>query len=280
MENKELVQQHLTYMHYLQHKKFNEFDDATIYDMSDADGDLKKLREQKIKLLENFKKTGDVKFDEQVQRDLRAEIDRLDRKTGLEAREVHQIKQGRAYEFKMAGKKFQAKEADVVVTKVKDLNYQKDDDKLEQEKERLKQDIEAIMKKYASPITREKIEPELADFLKNILPKELLTRDMKDLMDRWPKTLDVIYEMHMFSTNKTLKDKENLNKFMSKLRIILLTNPITNIFFKDYSFITPPLIRINYMFVTIFTHFMMNGLAFLFLSEDRFERDVSPKLPI
>jgi hypothetical protein len=53
-------------MHYLQHKKFNEFDDATIYDMSDADGDLKKLREQKIKLLENFKKTGDVKFDEQV----------------------------------------------------------------------------------------------------------------------------------------------------------------------------------------------------------------------
>jgi hypothetical protein len=31
----------------------------------------------------------------------------------------------------MAGKKFQAKEADVVVTKVKDLNYQKDDDKLE-----------------------------------------------------------------------------------------------------------------------------------------------------
>lgn len=139
----------------------------------------------------------------------------------------------------------------------------------------LRRQIEEIMKKYASPITREKIEPEVAEFLKNILPKELMTRDMKDLMDRWPKTLDVIYEMHMFSTNKILKDKENLTRFMSKLRIILLTNPVTNIFFKDYSFITPPMIRINYMFVTFFTHFMMNGLAFLFLSQPRYERDVS-----
>lgn len=275
LEDKELVQQHLQYMHYLQHKRFDEFDDPEVYDMDGADGDLKKLREQKIKLLEEYKPTGDVNFDRQVQSELRAEIKKLDRKTGLEARDVQQIKEGRQYQFKMAGKKFQAKEADVVVTKVKDLNYIKDDAKLEEEKEKLKNEIDAIMKKYASPITKEKIEPEVAEFLKNILPKELLTRDMKDLMNRWPKTLDVIYEMHMFSTNKILKDKENLTKFMSSWRIIFLTNPVTNIFFKDYSFITPPIIRINYMFATFFCHFLMNALSFLFLSQERYERDVS-----
>lgn len=125
IENKELVQQHLTYMHYLQHKKFGEFNDPEIYDLNAEDGELRQLREQKIKLLENFKKTGDVKFDNEVQDQLKKEIKNLDRQTGLEAREVHQLKEGRAYKFKMAGKKFQAREADVVVTKVKDLNYKK-----------------------------------------------------------------------------------------------------------------------------------------------------------
>ena len=130
------------------------------------------------------------------------------------------------------------------------------------------------MKKYASPITREKIEPEVVDFFKHVLPKELLTRDMKELMDRWPKTIDVIYEMHMFSTNKCQKDKSNMTKFMSKFKLIFLTNPITNIFYRDYSFITPPIIRINYLFLTIFMHFTINGLTFLVMSEPRYERDV------
>jgi hypothetical protein len=136
-------------------------------------------------------------------------------------------------------------------------------------------EIQEIIAKYSSPITKEKIEPETADFLKNILPKELLTRDMKDLMNVWPDTLDVIYEMHMFSTSRKLKDKSSPAKFISRKNIFFLTNPILNIFFKNYSFITPPIVRLHAAFITIYIHLMVNGLIFMFMSPPRYEKDVS-----
>lgn len=93
-------------------------------------------------------------------------------------------------------------------------------------------------------------------------------------MNIWPNTLDVIYEMHMFSTSRKLKDKSSPVKFISRKNIFFLTNPILNIFFKNYSFITPPIVRLHAAFITIYIHFMVNGLIFMFLSPPRYERDV------
>jgi hypothetical protein len=88
IENKELIQPNLTYMHYLQHKNYKEFNNPEVYDLNEADGDFKRLREHKIKQLENFKLTGDAKYDEKHIKDLKDEIKKLDRKTGLESIDV------------------------------------------------------------------------------------------------------------------------------------------------------------------------------------------------
>lgn len=45
IEDRDLVQQHLSYKDYIQHKNFDEFNNPDIYDVAEVDGELKKLRE-------------------------------------------------------------------------------------------------------------------------------------------------------------------------------------------------------------------------------------------
>lgn len=135
--------------------------------------------------------------------------------------------------------------------------------------------LEEFEKKFNRSKLDDSLPDEVVEFLAKVVPKELMSREEISLLTNWRYGIECLYEIFEFSSRYVQKDKGQLLNYLQKKRLVLLSNPISNLFYYNDTFICPPIIRLNYLFTSIMTHMLVNLVAFKYLSDPFFGRDVS-----
>lgn len=134
--------------------------------------------------------------------------------------------------------------------------------------------LDEFEKKYNKGILDNNLPDEITNFLSNVIPRELMAEKDAALLLNWGYGIEMLYELHEFGLRYIQKDKNMMLDFLTPQKFVWITNPITNLYFTKITFLTPPILRLNYLFICIWIHMNFNIMAISRLSDIPYSRDV------
>lgn len=119
----------------------------------------------------------------------------------------------------------------------------------------------------------DKLPLKVTRFIDKIMPREFYSKEITDLLNTWPDTVEILYEANEFSMTHLSKDKEFIVDYMTPKQIFMLSNPFIAPFVNLFTFLNPPITRVGYLASCLCIHAIGNAMAFKSLIEIPIDRD-------